>query len=274
MSITQLRAWLNALEKTLHPYLQRLQTILQPLLAPINRYFHKGTASTALFLLFMLIFTSGFSVPNMVMMIASNFRPAITLSGDDLVDLNPREWQRYTIETDGAVPIGIESWYEQRELGVVTTYRSDKSYWGVYLVNDYYIYFNSKRDDDLMRSPQTLTGRLGQQNQNTMNRIRELIPDLPETVLTIRYEPQSLAGDLNNLTTLVFLNSILLGMAWLFHHQAIKNTGGMVNAPIYKQVMRKLHPLQPIFEAIRKFITALFKLIFSGLRGGFIPASM
>lgn len=245
-------------------YLLPVWIKIRPSLLPIIDYFNKGTLGTALFLAFMLLLALWVVLWGLTPMLLSNFRSPITLIGEELVDLRPRQWQRYTIETDGAVPIGIRSWFEQREYGVITTYRSNDSYWGVYLVGDYFIYLQSDRDDDLERPPQTLTGRFSSLDTSTLTRLDELMPDMPDTVLALRYMPQSLAGDVEQSLVLTFLGGMLLAMAWFFHHQAIKRNGGQLNSPLYIRLLQAIRPVASLIRTIWDWTWKIIKSLFSG----------
>jgi hypothetical protein len=242
-------------------YLTPIWSRLKPILLPIMNYFKKGTIQTALFLAFTIVLFIWFVVWGLTPILLSNFRPPISLTGDNLAKLNPNQWQRYTIETDGAVPIGIRSWVEQREFGVVTTYRSDDSYWGVYMIGDYFIYFQSDRDD-LVRPPQTLTGRLGYIGDDTLKRLHELIPDMPETVLALLYSPQSTEEDISSAFSLSIISSGLLGMAWFFHHAAIKRNGGQINPAFSGQWMPIVKDLIGFVSAILRWLWATIKQLF------------
>jgi len=242
-------------------YLTLIWSRLKPLLLPIMNYFKKGTIQTALFLGFTIVLFIWFVVWALPPMLLSNFRPPISLTGDDLANLNPNQWQRYTIETDGAVPIGIRSWLEQREFGVITTYRSDDSYWGVYLVDDYFLYFQSDRDD-LVRPAQMLTGRLGYVGNDTLKRLHELIPDMPDTVLALLYMPQSLEKDISSTFSLSIISLLLLGMAWFFHHSVVKRNGGQINPAFNGQWMPIVKDLIGFVSAILRWIWSMIKQLF------------
>lgn len=247
-------------------YLLPVWVQAKPYLSPILNYLNKGTVGSALFLVFMLLFAVWGVLWGITPMLLSNFRSPITLTGEEIANLRPRQWQRYTIETQGSVPIGIRSWFEQREYGVITTYRSGDSYWGVYIVGDYYIYLQSEREDNLERLPEILTGRLGSFETSTLNRLNELIPDMPDTLVPLLYSPQSLASDLNVALTSTILGGLLVAMAWFFHHQAIKRNRGRIPSPMYSCLQQMIRPMvdsiHTIWQGIKFMFGAIIRLLF------------
>jgi|GEM_PF-6450867 len=258
-----MQQFLTDLETFLAPFWKQAKPYLQPTID----YFKKGTIGTAIFLLFMVAFMSWGIVWSILPMLASNLMPPIELTGEDLADLHPGQWQRYTFETDGAFPIGIQSWFEQRQYGVVTTYRSNNSYWGVYVVDDYFLYFDSEDERDLIREPETLTGRLGQISNDTLNRLDELMPDRPDTVLSLKYHEQSFAKDISSTFTTLILGAILLAKAWFFHNEAIKQKSGQSHSVAYTKIVTALQPLIKLIKQGLSWIWSKIKGLFSaGLR--------
>src|SRR5690606_25049871 len=222
----QARPRLMEIMAQLQKYLNLIYKQLKPRLDPIIAYFQSGTAHSALILLMAILLLIYAVVWQLIPALYYQSHDTVQLSTDDWQNLRPNRWFDYSFETEASFPIGIRSWIEQREFGVISTMRSDDSYWGVYTVGDYYIYHKSDNPDALYGEAQTLTGRLAPMDRDILREIQRLIPDLPDNVLPVIYTPTLLETSLTaSFGTMLVAIALLLCAFW-FHRFSRQQRAG------------------------------------------------
>jgi hypothetical protein len=145
------------------------------------------------------------------------YMPPSEITAASISEVKFSETRLYTFIPDETFPLGLVSWYEQRNYGVVT-YRSSDDYWGLYRIGDYYVYRTEEVFENLLEpAPERLTGRFEFIGSDRRTKILNLIHDMPPEVIFVEFRTATSSDSIAEAMQLILLAILLLALGqWIY----------------------------------------------------------
>lgn len=236
-------------------FLERTEQIWHP----VYSYLKAGTTVGAVIFVIMVSLFTLRLFTNVIPSVIDIARAPVVITGEDILQTEITSERQYRLEADSVILLEEDS---------NTPLRTANRYWGVYELDDFYVYVTSNNTDMLSsNAPQRVTGRLLPINRSALTTISNDAVNIPGTVLPFVYQPYNPFGGLIGALFGLLLSGFFVAVSWYFHHMSVLRNGGHVPFAW----MNDLHAqMRPLGEKIQELQLWIAKKLMSQMGGSSI----